>query len=232
MRFENLRETLLTGGIAPRHVRRYLCELDDHLADLTAAQQAAGHGKEEAQSRAQALLGQEQDLAAAMLAQPGLKSLAARAPWLVFGIVPPLAIVAAVVIAVMPLVLLHMLLAGDHTAAPLWYQQLSYGTAFVANLVLGPGLAALLMLAAYRQRLNRAWPLLAVLLITVTAMHMSVYFPPDEHHGGSIGIGPLLLVPAHARPALVAHWPLLVLQFLMTLAPALWLLRKDARLRA
>ena len=42
MRFEALRETLLQGGIAPRHVRRYLRELDDHLADLTAGAACGG----------------------------------------------------------------------------------------------------------------------------------------------------------------------------------------------
>ena len=40
MRFEALREVLLKGGVAPRHVRRYVRELDEHLDDLTAQQHA------------------------------------------------------------------------------------------------------------------------------------------------------------------------------------------------
>jgi hypothetical protein len=89
MRFETLRESLLHGGIAPRHVRRYLRELDDHLCDLTEAQRAAGHDEADAAARALALLGSEEELGAAMLAQPSLSSLPARAPWLVFGLLPP-----------------------------------------------------------------------------------------------------------------------------------------------
>ena len=40
--FESLEDRLLRGGIAPRHVKRYLRELDEHLSDITEAQAAAG----------------------------------------------------------------------------------------------------------------------------------------------------------------------------------------------
>ena len=40
--FGELRERLLRAGVAPRHVRRYLNELDDHLADLRAEEERAG----------------------------------------------------------------------------------------------------------------------------------------------------------------------------------------------
>ena len=39
MRFDAVTEALLKGGIAPRHVRRYVRELDDHLDDLIRRQQ-------------------------------------------------------------------------------------------------------------------------------------------------------------------------------------------------
>jgi hypothetical protein len=32
--FESVRELLLRAGIAPRHARRYVTELREHLADL------------------------------------------------------------------------------------------------------------------------------------------------------------------------------------------------------
>lgn len=41
MPFDAVAETLLKGGIAPRHVRRYVSELSEHLEDLTAEQRAA-----------------------------------------------------------------------------------------------------------------------------------------------------------------------------------------------
>src|ERR1700761_3953986 len=91
MRFEALREILLKGGIAPRHVRRYLAELTEHLDDLTEKQRAQGYDGEDAALRARALLGEDRDLAAAMLEQKSLRSITVRAPWLVFGILPPVA---------------------------------------------------------------------------------------------------------------------------------------------
>ena len=33
-RFESLRKALQESGIAPRHIRRIVAELDDHLEDL------------------------------------------------------------------------------------------------------------------------------------------------------------------------------------------------------
>lgn len=54
MPFEALRERLLTAGIAPRHVRRYLAELNDHLDDRTQAQRDAGYDTEDAKIRARA----------------------------------------------------------------------------------------------------------------------------------------------------------------------------------
>ena len=78
MRFDTLRETLLAGGIAPRHVRRYLAELSEHLDDLTAEQRTLGYDATDAVLRAHARLGDDGELAKAMLEQPGMKSWPAR----------------------------------------------------------------------------------------------------------------------------------------------------------
>jgi hypothetical protein len=50
--FNELRERLLRAGVAPRHVRRYLKELADHLADLTAEEERAGRSGADAESAA------------------------------------------------------------------------------------------------------------------------------------------------------------------------------------
>ena len=65
MLFEHLRERLLTAGIAPKHVRRSTRELTDYLDDLAAAQREAGCDDKTALLRARALLGQDEELAAA-----------------------------------------------------------------------------------------------------------------------------------------------------------------------
>lgn len=89
MRFEAVADSLLKGGVAPRHVRRYVRELDEHLDDLTAQQRASGYDGEDAALRARARLGDDAELTQAMLEQPGMKSWAARLPWLVFVALPP-----------------------------------------------------------------------------------------------------------------------------------------------
>jgi hypothetical protein len=183
MRFEGLRETLLRAGVAPRHVRRYLRELDDHLADLIEARQAAGHDGPDAEIRARALLGGDAELAAAMLARPELKSWAARAPWLVFGLIPPVAIVTAFAIVILPLVGIANL---DHMAlrvAPRWYQLLAQGAALFANFALAPMLALALVWLAGRQRLSRIWPLLGIAILAMGGVHMTARFPTSPQHG-------------------------------------------------
>lgn len=66
--FDALREALLQAGIAPRHVRRYIQELSDHLNDLISAQNARGYDGEDALTRARALIGSDEELIAAMRA--------------------------------------------------------------------------------------------------------------------------------------------------------------------
>src|SRR4051794_18836479 len=86
--FERLRERLLTAGVSPRHVRRYMAELSDHITDLEADAEASGHPapREGALER----LGRPEDLARAMIDRPELKAWTARAPWAVFLVGPPL----------------------------------------------------------------------------------------------------------------------------------------------
>lgn len=164
--FEVLREKLLRAGIAPWRVRRYLTELADHLADLTAQEIAAGYDLGEAAMRARALLGDDEELAASWLTDPRLKSFTARAPWLVFAILPPFALIAGFVIPMTVLIVLAKLggfLPGHGIAG----RGLVRAAAIVLNLSVGPGVAALLAFIAWRQRLKPVWPLLATLLIVL-----------------------------------------------------------------
>ena len=92
--FEALAETLLKGGVAPRHVRRYVRELHDHLSDLIVQQRQAGYDGEDARLRARARLGGDAELAQAMLNLPGVRSWPARLPWLVFVALPPILTIA------------------------------------------------------------------------------------------------------------------------------------------
>ena len=220
MPFEGLCETLLRGGVAPRHVRRYLRELDDHLADLTEAQRIAGYDPANAAIRAQAQLGSEAELVAAMLAQPSLRTLAARAPWLVFGLLPPLAALAAFFLAALPLAIIvktQGMILGHAIAAPVGFRLFAHGVEIASDLLLGPLLAALLVAAALRQRMTGLWPGIGVAVIALLGMHIQVMFPEAGRHGGHLEIAPALLMIWHLDPG---HWPLLAAQLFLTLLPA------------
>ena len=82
---KDLGERLLKAGVAPRHVRRYLRELADHLADLRAEEERAGRNPAEAESAALLRLGGIDDLFKAMAGQRQMQSWSARAPWAMFG---------------------------------------------------------------------------------------------------------------------------------------------------
>ncbi len=227
MRFEALAETLLKGGIAPRHVRRYVGELSDHLDDLIRHQQEAGYEGNDAVLRARALLGEDRELAAAMLAQPGLKSWSARLPWLVFGLFPPIAIVALFFLTILPVVGLAVLLRDTlpHGAAiPDWFRALAYGVTGIANLLFAPGLAALMITAARHQRLAMGWPVLGTLLVALTGAQFQVGFGAPGN--GHIGLGALLWL--WHTPATTWNRPLSLAQFVLTLAPLALLWRGGA----
>ncbi len=227
MRFERLREILLRGGIAPRHVRRYLAELSEHLDDLTAKQRALGYEGEDANLRARALLGEDRELAAAMLEQKSLRSIPARAPWLIFGLLPPVAGIAASFVLIAPLALIarifHMTTPGS-IHAPGWFQTLAFTVTAIGNWALEPALAAGFVFLATRQRISYLWPMLTIVLIALLDLQFRAQFAPVGQHGGSLSIGATLWL-FHARSWLES-WPLSVARLLLTLLPAFWLFRK------
>ena len=89
-----LGERLLRAGVAPRHVRRYLTELREHWADLTAEERRAGMNPEEAAALALSRLGRVDELARTMIERRELRSWTAQAPWTVLSAGPVLGLVA------------------------------------------------------------------------------------------------------------------------------------------
>ena len=229
--FTSLRERLLRAGIAPRHVRRYLRELTDHLADLTERQRAAGYDEENATIRARALLGDDAELAAAMEEQPGFRSIVARYPWLMFGILPPFALILGFLLSVLAMILVGV--AGGaivpHHKIPLpvpaWFGWTVSGMMFVANFLIVLLLGALLAWTAQRQRLKPLWPLLSMALILLLNLHGE--YRADTRSFG-IGLGTMLpFYPAKGPfgPAGTIHWPTLLGQAALLGLPLAWLLR-------
>lgn len=175
--FPELRERLLRAGIAPRHVRRYLSELTDHLADLTADEQSRGLSPSEARAAALARLGTTDTLAHAMTSQPHLQSLAARAPWAIFSLTPLLLLSALWLVSLcflrlgwrlfMPDAIIPFGALGPHTFLDPRNIYFQFDRALY---LAAPVLAGWYMvLTAARQRLNALWPIASLTLLTLLA---------------------------------------------------------------
>jgi hypothetical protein len=229
MRFEALKERLLRGGIAPRRVRRYLAELDDHLADLTEQERAAGHDAVEAAVRARAMLGDDAELAQAWLSNPRLKSFAAKAPWAVFILAPPFVLLLAFMVPTLSLVVIgrsFSFIGPHHNAAPAWFQQATAILITTINLLLPVLLAALLNSIAARQRLSAAWPLIGIAIIALLGMQIHIGFPTSGQDRGRVMLG--MLVFAGRGPAI--YWQILLAQWSFLLVFALWIMVTRRRL--
>ncbi len=171
--FNELRERLLRAGVAPRHVRRYLAELSDHLADLRVEEQRAGRTGAEAESAALARLGAIDDLAHAMTTQRNLRAFTARAPWAAFALVPvgllaALYIVACSILAIGWLIFLPGAETpfGAHAGGPIygieniWFQtgrMIYFGAPYFVGWAI--------VLAAVRQRSRVFWPAIGLVVI-------------------------------------------------------------------
>lgn len=83
-----LRNHLFRSGVAPRHVRRTIAELNDHYEDLVDCAMASGADINDAHIRACDDLGDLRDVAQAVCAQPELRSWAHRFPHIALIVYP------------------------------------------------------------------------------------------------------------------------------------------------
>jgi hypothetical protein len=159
--FDELGERLLREGVAPRHIRRYLRELADHLADLTAEEERRGLSRAEAEAAALARLGGVEALASAIAGQRQFRSWRARAPWAAFGLTP-LVLLGATYLAACAILWSgwDILLPGTETPFVRLhgFSGFYFGVGrllyFGAPVLVGWGIG----LAAMRQRLRAVWP--------------------------------------------------------------------------
>jgi hypothetical protein len=188
-----LRERLLRAGVAPRHVRRYLVELSDHLADLIAEEQRNGLARPAAESAALARLGDTEHLAQAMIRQPQLRAWSARAPWAAFGLVP-IAVLAAAYAAALTILWTgwNWFLPGmdspfGHQTTGLAYYYFTAGRAlyYTAPLLVGWTISII----AARQRISIWWPAPGFALLACIAATVRVYAARSPRGGANVGIG-------------------------------------------
>ena len=193
-----LRERLLEAGVAPRHVRRYMKELRDHLDDLRAEEERAGRSRTEAEAVALSRLGSMDELAQAMMGKRRFMSLSTRAPWVLFGVAPVMLLAAAWFAALLILWTgWQIFLPGTET--PFVEQpgsifrlenvvfQFGRMIYFGAPFFIGWGIVWL----AARQRLRNYWPAVSVMLVAGLAATAQVHAlrPSGARTTGHVTLG-------------------------------------------
>lgn len=197
--FHELRERLLRAGIAPRHVRRYLCELADHLTDLTLEEEQAGRSREDAEAAALARLGSMDDLARAMTGRRQFQSWCSRAPWACFGIVPVFILASAWCFALFILWSgWRIFLPGTETpfvpihGLEIFYFGVGKLTYVTAPILIGWGIGVI----TARQRLKVVWPAIGFVVIALIGgtaqVHAGRVSGGAEHVGMGFALGPSL----------------------------------------
>ena len=181
-RFDTLRERLLRAGVAPRHVERYLRELNEHYEDTLNAELGSGKERTAAEHAAWLHLGTEDALVQSALERPELRSKAARFPGLVFGLGPSFMWGGALLAAVG---LLHLLLASLAPARPSAQLLEAVGVTLgmLCFRILPVLVGVLAFVAAERRRLPAYWPLAGTALVDLLAGTVTV------HVLGTAGIG-------------------------------------------
>jgi hypothetical protein len=225
--FNSLKERLLRNGVAPKHVRRTIAELKDHHTDLFSEALARGHSVEEAAPEASIRLGDEDMLAAEVIARPELRSFAYRWPWVAYGLTPIVLFVAGLAGLV---VLLWLATKGsipdyytfvrrwgapDASRSPSGAIRLFYMLG--VPLVLG-GVCCVL---AGRRRAALGWPVLGVVLLSIiTAVHqLDVCWPQGPNATGGLCMAVSVIPPIHNFGITVLR---AVASCALTLGPYLW----------
>jgi hypothetical protein len=195
---ENLGERLLRGGIAPRHVRRYLRELNEHYDDALGAEQARGVDRTAAEQAAWARLGSEDSLVQSVLARPELRSTGARFPALVFG-AGPLLVWLGVIFATVALVALVVALAvGAEPAAraeqakPAWVLPAAHALCMVYLRVLPVVLGVVVLMAAAQRRLRAHWALAGSALLDILTGTLTIHVLSAKQFAVNSSLLPLL----------------------------------------
>jgi hypothetical protein len=191
--FHSLRERLLCAGVAPRHVRRYLGELSEHLNDLRAEEQRAGRSPADAESAALARIGGTDELAKAMIGQRQFRSWCSLAPWAAFGVVPLLVLAGAYLVACL------ILWSGWRIFLPAsetpfvrtgWLAGAYFGVGrtiyFYMPVFIGWGIG----LMAARQRSKGAWPVVGMALVALMAgaSRVQAFHPAEPGPTGRVSM--------------------------------------------
>ncbi len=124
-----LKTSLRAGGVSAAYISRLLAELDDHYADLEREERATGREPAIAAVEALRRLGQQDTIAAEVLANPELRSWPDRWPWFVSLLRPVLLLLLLPALPVLAC-------AGRGPAIARWSVSISLGVVLTGGLLL------------------------------------------------------------------------------------------------
>jgi hypothetical protein len=193
--FDLLRDRLLCGGVAPRHVARYLTELTEHFHDLIAEERDADRDRETSEQSALSRLGDADCLANIMIARKEFQSWSHRAPWTVFFLGPLVALVGInfvnLLLILRPVGSLGAGPAGVPMFVPSWYRPFFAAITgfdlFLLPLVVG----GVISCVAIRQRSRSLWPLVGLVVVAVFCgtQYFMLEWSPVPNGVESVGVG-------------------------------------------
>jgi hypothetical protein len=233
--FDELRERLLRAGVAPRHVRRYLTELADHLTDLRAEEELAGRSRADAEAAGLIRLGGMDELSMAMIDQRRFQSWCVRAPRAKFGLAPLFVLAGAYFVA--GLILLSgwkLFLPGTNSpfvqinGFAIFYFGVGRLLYFGAPILIGWGIG----LVAVRQRFMTVWPAIGLVLIALIGGMAHVYASRPAVLGGVGNIGMEFTIGPSVQDVSHHLFQALVILSLTVLPCLIWRLQKVHSLSA
>jgi hypothetical protein len=178
-RFDNLREALLRAGVAPRHVRRALLEIEVHFRQLIDDALARGESGDGARIEARDLLGTDQALIQRYAGTPELRAWSSRwtAAW--FTLVP-LLIFAALFVATAAVLCLIV----DQMSPYLHHVHVSARASYLIDLAvrlvflwaMPLSIAGAFAVLAYRRRIAPQWPVAGIIILCGLASLINVNF--------------------------------------------------------
>jgi hypothetical protein len=208
--FSPLREQLLRAGVAPKHVRRTVAELEAHRQDIIAELRARGVPAAQAEIDARARLGSDETLAASVLARPELRSWARKRPWVAFTIMPVVSFLAVMALWAFLFIMLVETLKStfgrgllEQAGLPPIAEFLFGGALWGVPVIVG----AACMWFATTRRAGAAWPIagVAVIALIAAAANMSLDWPAapaQPSFTAGIGISPETAAHVALRSAL------------------------------
>jgi len=222
-RFNELREELLRVGVAARHVRRAVSEIQSHFQQLIDEERGRGASDHDARIEAHRRLGANLVLVQRYAARPELLAWSHRWPAIWFLLLPLITYLAVSAAALMAVT------AVAHQMVPYLHQihiapRVTYGIDLAARIVLlwlfPLFVATAFTVPAYRRRISLRWPLIGIVLTNALASLINVVVsftggPAPGAVGAGIGLSPVTLPGQVTHAAILASLALVPLWLAM-----------------